>query len=177
MVKLIFALAFGFSVTSVVAGPTQMDILGLVPGISEPADVRKAGMDSSSTSDESVMLQIGGHAIPCTTSYIDRKLSSLGCITGKKYTQASNITVYMDLLNGFSKKFGKPDSISKIPVRTGFGVEHEVNIATWVDKRGNKLQLVSMLGVVTEGMIAFESAEYLSKEAAESAAAQSKKKF
>jgi hypothetical protein len=85
--------------------------------------------------------------------------------------------VYSDLLSGFSKKFGKPDSISKAPVRTRLGVEHVINIATWVDERGNKLQLFSMADVVTAGMITFESAEYLRRKAAESAAAESKKKF
>lgn len=183
MVKIIPAIALIFNVQLVMAGPAQLDILGLLPGVSEAVDVRRAGMDPSSTSDEVVRLEIGGHAIPCATSYIDRKLASLGCLTGKgtgryqTFTEASNTSVYSDLLSGFSKKFGKPDSISKEPVRTRLGVEHVINIATWVDKHGNRLQLVSMVDVVTAGMITFESAEYLRRQAAESAAAESKKKF
>lgn len=183
MVKIIPAIALMFNVQLVMAGPVQLDVLGLLPGVSEAVDVRRAGMDPNSTSDEVVRLEIGGHAIPCATSYIDQKLASLDCFTGKgtgryeTYTEASNTSVYSDLLSGFSKKFGKPDSISKAPVRTRLGVEHVINIATWVDKRGNKLQLFSMVDVVTAGMITFESAEYLRRKAAESAAAESKKKF
>lgn len=183
MTKITSAIALLFTAQCVMAGPAQLDVLGLLPGVSEAVDVRRAGMDPNSNSEESVRLEIGGHAIPCATSYIDQKLASLGCLTGKgtgrfeTYTEASNTSVYSDLLSGFSRKFGKPDSTSKVPVRTRLGVEHVINIATWIDKRGNKLELISMVDVVTTGMITFESAEYLRRRAAESAAAESKKKF
>ncbi len=176
------AVTFCFA-TAALAGPDQLDILGLIPGVSELPQVKKAGVDPNSKSNNSVMLEIGGHKIPCAMSFLGDKLASLGCITGKgskkyeQYTEASNAEVHSTLTAGFTKKFGKPDSVIREPVRTRIGVEYEQQIVIWKDRRGNKLQLVSMAGTVTEGMITFESAEYLKQEAEKNAADEAKKKF
>lgn len=63
--------------------PNQLDILGLVPGISELAQVKQASLDSNSSSNDNVTLEIGGHKIVCVTKYLNGKLAMLGCATGK----------------------------------------------------------------------------------------------
>lgn len=176
------AISFLFA-TAVVAGPNQLDILGLVPGVSELPQVKQASADSNSNSNDSVLLEIGGYRIPCALSLLNGKLASLTCFTGKgtekysKYTEASNTEVHSTLTAGFTKKFGKPDSVIREPVRTRMGVEYEQQFVTWKDKRGSKLQLVSMADSVNMGLITFESAEYLKQEAEKNAADEAKKKF
>jgi hypothetical protein len=169
--------------TTVLAGPNQLDILGLVPGVSEPPQVKQAGVDPNSNSKESVMLEIGGYKIPCALSFLNGKLASLTCLTGEgteeyeQYTKASNTEVHSTLTAGFTKKFGKPDSVNREPVRTRMGVEYEQQFVTWKDKRGNKLQLISMADTVNMGLITFESSEYLKEEAEKNAAEEARKKF
>lgn len=169
--------------TTVLAGPNQLDILGLVPGVSELPQVKQAGVDPNSNSNESVSLEIGGYKIPCALSFLNGKLASLACLTGKgtkkyeQYTEASNTEVHSTLTAGFTKKFGKPDSVTKEPVRTRMGVEYVQQFVTWKDKRGNKLQLVSMADTVNMGLITFESSEYLKEEAEKNAAEEARKKF
>ena len=106
--------------TTVLARPNQLDILGLVPGISELTQVQQAGIDLDNHSDKGIRLEIGGHKIPCALSFINDKLASLVCLTGNrtdKYTEASNIEVHSTLIIGFTKKFGKPDSVTRSSVR------------------------------------------------------------
>ena len=109
------------------SGPNQMDILGLVPGVSDLQQVKAASVDPNTTSKESVRLEIGGHVMPCAVSVLDGKLSDLTCFTGKgtgkyeTYTEASNTLVHAELTLGFTKKFGKPDSVSNEAVRTRAG--------------------------------------------------------
>lgn len=176
------AITFLFA-TTVVAGPDQLDILGLVPGVSELPQIKQAGADSDSKSNDSVLLEIGGHKIPCALSLLNGKLASLVCFTGKgtekylKYTEASNTEVHSTLTAGFTKKFGKPDSVIREPVRTRMGVVYEQQFVTWKDKQGNKLQLVSMADSVSMGLITIESAEYLKQEIEKESADEAKKKF
>lgn len=169
--------------TTALAGPNQLDILGLIPGESELSQVKQASVDPNSNSDEIVRLEIGGHKIPCSMSFRNGKLARLFCLTGKgtkeyaQYTWASNTEVHSTLTAGFTKKFGKPDSVTKEVVRTRMGVEYEQQFVSWKDKRGNKLQLVSITDTVNMGRITFESSEYLKEEAEKNAAEEARKKF
>lgn len=169
--------------TTALAGPNQLDILGLIPGESELSQVKQASVDPNSNSDEGVQLEVGGHKIHCSMSFRNGKLDSLFCLTGKgtkkyaQYTEASNTEVHSALTAGFTKKFGKPDSVAREVVRTRMGVKYEQQFVTWKDKRGNKLQLTSMADTVDMGVITFESSEYLKEEAEKNAAQEARKKF
>jgi hypothetical protein len=169
--------------TSTLAGPNQLDILGLIPGVSSLEQVKQASLDPKSASSNDVRLDIGGHKIPCSLELLNGKLASLVCFTGEGngkydiYTEASNTEVHSTLTNGFSKKFGKPDSVIIEPVRTRRGVEYEQQLVIWKDQQGNELQLHLMADTVKIGMITFESAEYLEQEARKNAAEEAQKKF
>lgn len=181
--NIIAAVISSLVATTVLAGPNQLDILGLVPGVSELPQVKQAGVDPNSDSNKSVWLKIGGYKIPCALSLLNGKLASLNCLTGEgtkkyeKYTEASNTEVHSTLTAGFTKKFGKPDSVTSAPVRTRMGVEYVIQFVTWKDKRGNKLELVSMADTVSMGLINFESSEYLKEKAGKNAAEEARKKF
>lgn len=171
--------------TTALAGPNQLDILGLIPGVSELAQVQQADFDQNRKSKDGVMLEIGGYKIPCGLSFLNGKLASLVCPTGTgttgsveyKYTEASNIEVHSALTSGFTKKLGKPDSIIREAVRTGMGVEHENQLVTWIDKRGNKLQLISIDGNIKKGLITLMSSELLKQLEEKDAADNARKKF
>lgn len=169
--------------TTALAGPNQLDILGLIPGESKLSQVKQASVDPNSKSDKKVRLEIGGHKMPCLMSFRNGKLDSLLCATGKgpgeyaQYTKASNTEVHSDLTAGFTKKFGKPDSVDRRVVRTRIGVEYAQQFVTWKDKLGNMLQLISMVDTVDAGAITFDSSEYLKEEAEKSAAQEARKKF
>lgn len=169
------------SVVTVFAGPTQLDILGLIPGESEWLHIKKLGKEINP--GEGIWLEIGGHKMPCFVKFKNKKLSVMTCFTGKKserhssYTESSNIEVYSILVNGFTKKFGKPDIAEKETIRTRMGVEHEQDFVSWRDGKGNRLSLFSMLGSVTAGALTLESADYLKDEEQKDAAKESKRKF
>lgn len=165
------------------SGPNQIDILGLVLGVSDLQQVKEASVDPNTTSKESVRLELGGHVMPCAVSILDGKLSDLTCLTGKgtgkyeTYTEASNTLVHSELALGFTKKFGKPDSVSNETVRTRAGVEYTNNQVVWIDKQGNKLILISLFGTVGKGVISFASLASMRKHEAERAEIEGKKKF
>lgn len=169
------------AVVSVFAGPAQLDVLGLIPGESEWAQVKQLGPEINP--GKSVRLEIGGHKMPCVVSLTNGKLSHMMCLIGKgtgkydTYTEASNTEVYSTLLTGFTKKFGKPDSVNKGTVRTRIGVEYEQEFAVWRDKRGNELSLASMVDSVSMGGLIFESANYLKEKKEKDAAKDSERKF
>lgn len=174
--------------TTVLAGPDQLDILGLVPGVSELTQVQQVRQADAAPqpgflrSRGVVYLEIGGHKMPCNPTFINGKLASLPCLTGtgkddNQHTKATNTEVHSTLTAGFTKKFGEPDSVNTKPVRTRNGVEYEQQLVTWLDNRGNKLVLLSILGLVTQGFITLESSEYLEQEAEKNAENAARKKF
>jgi hypothetical protein len=183
MIKKSLIPALALISTGAICGPSKLDILGLVPGISDLRQVKLASMDPNDTSSENVRLEIGGHAMFCAVSFLDEKLADLTCFTGKgtgkyeTYTEASNTQVHADLTAGFTKKFGKPDSVKNEVVRTRIGVEYTRNLVVWIDRQGNRLQLLSMLGTVSEGAITFESLASRKKADQETAEKEGKKKF
>lgn len=181
MYKIIFVILFGLSSILAFASPNQLDILGLVPGVSELSQVQNAA-DPNFKSEKIVKLEIGGHKIPCAVSFLNGKLAHLSCTTGKgrggiAWTEASNTEVHADLAAGFTKKFGIPNAIDKMPMRTRMGVTYENNIIGWKDKRGNQLYLYPMADIVDQGLITLSSFEYLQQEAGSKAENEARKKF
>jgi hypothetical protein len=163
--------------TGVMAGPRQIDVLGLVPGVADEEAVAKASGSQSAPDGTANLFVIGGHEMLCKVSYVDSRLSRLGCYTGVQATTASNQAVFAELLVGFSKKLGKPDSSTKESIRTRAGVPHERRIVRWIDTRGNRLTLFSIYDRVDAGYFLLESADQRRQDAAESSAREASKKF
>lgn len=162
--------------TNVFAGPDQLDVLGLIPGVSESHQVNQTRSGQ--------LFEIGGHKMACGATFIDDKLASFGCLTGKSsdrryptWTKVDNIEVHLDLKKGFTKKFGKPDSVTRIPVRTRNGVEYIKEEVIWKDRRGNVLNLYSMTDSIDEGMISLISSADLKRSETEISVEEAKKKF
>ena len=156
----------------------QLDVLGIVPGVSEISQIKEASTKNPAyDSDFSVQLEIGGHKMLCLPYFIKNKIAQLGCMTGEKFTNASNINIHKDLAAGFTKKFGKPSFNESGNQRTVFGVNYEKNIISWMDKKGNKLTLYSMLDNVNVGLINLESMEYLKELTKQAGLKEKQKKF
>jgi hypothetical protein len=168
--------------TTVLASPNQLDILGLVPGVSELSEVKQAGSQPLFNPNTVVILEIGGYEISCSMSFLNDKLALLACptgvgSTGTRYTKASNTEVHSTLKAGFTKKFGKPNSVFTVPVRTGLGVKYEQEVVTWKDMKGNELILSSITDTPNNGLIILRSSEYLKEEAEKKVANETRKKF
>lgn len=167
---------------SVYSKVTELDVLGLIPGKSDRADVAKVSEEGLNFREVG-FFTIGGHRMMCSTKFIglvDNKLAMFTCFTGgtrTKYTEASNIEVHRILKEGFTQKFGKPSSVSLVPARTGIGVEYTIEMVSWDDQKGNKLTLIPMVGKVDEGALLMESAEFIKQRKAEEAAENANRKF
>ena len=161
--------------STALAEPNQLDILGLVPGVSTRQQVVEAGIYKNAS--ESVNLIVGGHDIPCIHEYIESKLAALTCSIKQQGTGQSNAVVHADLVRGFTKKFGKPTNATNFPVRNGLGVVFQNNVVSWKDKAGNELMMFSMVGSVDQGALTMKSSAFLRGEAEKDAAAERSKKF
>jgi hypothetical protein len=170
------------------AGPDQLDVIGLIPGVSTPAQVRAAAKYvgenyvGKNDKDMGVKLEIGGHLVPCAAEFINGKLSLLGCLTGKNLeaypTKASTEEIHVEWREGFTKKFGKPDDVERIPLGTRMGAEVVLEMVTWNDSQGNKLYIASSFNKIDEGLLALTSSEFMKRKAEEEKAkAEAKKKF
>jgi len=179
MIRLLTFLAVFCTSTAAYAGTNQIDIIGLVPDVSTQEQVESAKAEFGYV--------IGGYEIICIPEYLDGKLSQLLCVTGEdsasrdratdSYRLASNAEIHKVLVKGFSKKYGAPSKIDNSTVTNGFGTEFNRSVVVWIDKKGNKLTLASMVTKVDEGMIFLESAKQLKKDKAESSRAESKRDF
>jgi len=141
------------------AGPPQIDILGIVPGVSTKEDV--LGISSK---------KVGGLLAVCGVrkeGYTAGKVAHFLCSWNDTFEKTSdgniliydNIETYNIVLEGFSRKFGPPDKIEDIPVKTKLGVEYISQHATWIDEKGNILILKSRHGKVDEGWLDMFSAD------------------
>jgi hypothetical protein len=162
------------SVNILAAGPDQLDVLGLIPGVSELSQVRQVGklMPSSGNDDFIGEFEIGGHKIQfCVVKFIYSKLANFGFILVKNSTSSPIDTIYSDMKKEFTKKFGKPNFIPLYALSDNKYIGEK---AIWKDKRGNQLliALITLNGEVT-GFLSLQSSEYL-KQAAEK---EAKKKF
>ena len=148
-----------FYVSAAYAEPKQIEIIGLIPGVSTKEQVQSAKSD--------IGFIIGGFELICSDEYIDGVLSNLTCFTGeeyyskdttkKSYTIASNLEVHSVLTKGFTKKFGKPSDIKNMPIHNSLGTEYNRNIVIWKDKKGNELKLFSLFSKTNDGLLLLES--------------------
>ena len=143
------------------AGPSQLDVIGLIPGKSTEADVKKV--------EGEVGFDIGGYRLFCIPEYMDGLLSQFICLFGEdyytldttsdSYRVASNTEVFKVLFKGFKKKFGKPTAIGNDIVTNALGNEFERIVVVWVDKKGNKLTILNLANKVNEGELVMKSAK------------------
>jgi hypothetical protein len=165
------------------AGPDQLDVIGLIPGVSTPAQVRAAGKKLGGDDKKMlVRLEIGGHLVPCAAIFINGKLSQLVCMTGENQdaypTKASNEVIHVEWREGFTKKFGEPDDVERIPQRTRMGVEVVSETVIWNDSQGNRLHITSSVNKIDEGLLMLISSESMKRYAEEEKAkAEARKKF
>lgn len=137
-----------------------IDVIGLTPGISTIEDFKKAGEFIKKTGDKYITrLTIGGYVLPCGGLFSFQRLGMMSCITGESYTKGTNLEIHEVLVNGFTKKFGPPESIKNTPVRTRMGVEYNSNEVTWKDKRGNVLIIKDLDGKIDKGSLMVLSAD------------------
>ena len=175
---IVFASSMVFAI-SAWAGPNQIEVIGLVPGESTQDQVESARSGFGYV--------IGGYELLCIPEYIDGFFSQLLCLTGEKALSrdkttdsnrfASNTEVHVTLLKGFTKKFGAPSKIENSSVRNRLGTEFSRSLAVWVDKKGNKLTIMSMASKIDEGMLILESAQQVRKNEAQSGKAEQQRRF
>ena len=168
------------------AQPTQVDVIGLVPGVSDEAKVESLTVSAEepfSQIPEFKFFEIGGFKIPCQVEFDsnNRKLESLICFTGEysgiMMTEASNAKIHRVLVKGFTKKFGKPTSITDVPVRTKNGVAYTNQIVIWKDKKNNELGIFRMSDTIDGGFFHIKSGSLLKRENREEQASKSREKF
>lgn len=149
------------------AQPNEIEVIGIVPGVSTERQVEAAKTKHDGASNHI----IGGFGLLCYSKYLDNHLSTFTCYTGKKYgstdetqeafTPASNMKVHAVLAKGFTKKFGPPTNREQAEVRNGLGVRFNQEVLEWEDKKGNSLALINILGNVTEGALLMRSSQGL----------------
>jgi hypothetical protein len=174
----VFASSIIFSAIAY-AAPDELEIIGLVPGVSTQAEVEQAKAEYG--------YLIGGYELVCIPEYINGLLSNFLCVTGEKSGSrdrttesarfASNTEVHTDLVKGFTRKFGAPTEIDDSTVKSMFGTEFNSNSVTWIDKKGNRLFLSSILGKVDQGVLMLQSAQQVMKDKAEEQAADKKRAY
>lgn len=174
MRKFMFSLLLTFHSSLTFAGPDQIDVIGLIPGVSSAKEVNAAGVNSG---DNVFYLEIGGYKLPCLVEFLEGKLALMYCMTGKKYAKASNIEIHEALHKGFMTKFDAPDSIQNKPIRTRLGVEYNSSEILWIDKHGNRLALFSMHGNINDGALFLTSSAMQQKEKEASEQREKARKF
>lgn len=175
-------LAFAAVAASSVAGPAEIDLVGLKMGESELSDIQKIGTRVYPTSEVMWRLEIGGHPMPCYVKFLEGKLSGVNCRTGEgsgreRNTQASNKEVHEDLKAGYRKKFGKPDTDDVEEVQTRMGAKFLLNRVTWSDKAGNLLSISNMYSSIDTGSLIFLSQAERKRMAEDREKSEATKKF
>jgi hypothetical protein len=140
--------------TNIHAETDQLDVIGLVPGVSTQSDVEEAKVGGDYI--------IGGFRLICVPEFSEGVLTELTCFTGKKNLSqdttrpgngfASNALVHQTLVDGFTKKFGSPTDIGNNALTNRFGVKYNQETVSWIDKNGNMLILNSILEVQSIGI-------------------------
>lgn len=163
--------------------PDQIDVLGLIPGVSTIVNFQKAKIDldkkppnTNTTGNQGGgLFEIGGYKLPCIASFEDYKMEMFLCDFGgddgmwkiakflQKNKEVSNIEIHHDLKNGFLRKLGIPQNDDNLPMRNKLGVEYVNNMVTWIDKQGNSLTLNSISDRVDKGYLMLLSHSYIVK--------------
>jgi hypothetical protein len=162
------------------AAPDQIEIIGIVAGETTQLEAKKI----ESNSDGFV---IGGYKLLCIHDYIDGVLSDFICVTGKanfsqdqtadSFRLASNIEVHAALFEGFTKKFGPPQSNVNSTLTNALGIKINQNIAHWIDKKGNSLTIMSVNKKSDEGFLHLRSATVVARSEAARRKAEEQRKF
>jgi len=132
------------------AEPEQIEVIGLVPNVSTIAEV-----GGGST------FWIGGYKLTCSAEYIEDLLAQLHCPTGEAIDReghsASNFEVHDVLVKGFTEKYGEPTNVEGAVIQTRGGGYFTRNTASWTDKKGNKLFVVSSDTRIDKGLLVLQS--------------------
>jgi hypothetical protein len=146
------------------AQPNEIDVIGIVPGVSTERQVEAAKAQHG-------LYIIGGFGLDCASEYIDNHLSLFLCDTGKRhgstdetkevFTAASNLEIHTVLVKGFTKKFGPPTSREENKVSNRLGISFNQEAVEWRDKKGNSLLLFNIIGNVTQGALQIWSSQRL----------------
>jgi hypothetical protein len=152
------------SMSCAFAQPEKLDVVGLVPGEATVGDISKIKTRLG-------RYLIGGYHLNCDADFVSQKLAELFCKTDLAFLmendgsgrgrEVSNIEVHQTLLEGYRNKFGNP-KIEIENVQTRIGSHQKREIATWMDKLGNRLILMSMTNNLNQGILLLQSAEKIS---------------
>lgn len=168
MKKLLFAASALFSST-IYAEPYQLDVAGIIPGVSTKEQVESKKKDS--------VYAIGGYGLICSRDYNGDMLSMFHCQFGEEmlttdlvkkertgvWNTVSNTEVFEELLKGFTKKFKSEPDVSMEELTNGYGVAITRYVAVWTDSKGNMLQLYSFDEDPKKGHLLLRSKEYIDK--------------
>lgn len=140
----------------------QIDIIGLIPGVSSAAQFKAASIPTYDYGDSSIEdFEIGGFTVGCQREFEGDKMQTFRCVTGGSGNL--NIDIHNVLKHGFQEKFGSPFSDKNSSVRNGLGTEYNVNEVMWADKLGNILVLKSIDDRVDIGSLSLVSSSVLKK--------------
>lgn len=136
----------------------QIELIGLIPGIST-----KYQVESISKNSYSNRFEIGRYLLSCYPEYTDGILSVFMCLTGEDdlsydiasdvHREVSNVEVHESLLKGLTEKFGQPINVSNEIVHNHFGAKFNKSTAIWEDKNKNYLLIESVHEKVGQGML------------------------
>lgn len=150
----------------------QINVVGLIPGISTPAQVNAVAdngitnsglgsLDKSLDTLNSGMFTIGGIKMNCAVSFDENKMEAFSCVTGMF---ASNVETHNILKRGFQEKFGTPYKDMDYVVKNKLGTEYKSNAVSWWDKAGNVLILKMMGDKLDQGNLTIQSNGLLQKQ-------------
>jgi hypothetical protein len=183
MKRMVIAVSVFLSL-SAFAEPDRIDIVGLIPSVTSLKDFDRISTDTKTPSymntktKRNGYFDIGGYTLPCEGEFIDGRMEKFMCFTGSKNVYGhSNIEIHDVLRKGFEKKFGTPYSDFNTPASTAIGVEYTRNSVTWVDKQGNSLNLLSMVGNIDQGALMIISHTKSLKDDAERKRIEQERKF
>jgi hypothetical protein len=183
LIKFLMSITLASIAVTADSSEQRLDVIGLVPGVSELDDVYQASYRIVGVGR--VSLVVGGYLMPCSVDFINGKLSLLKCKTGREHlgssariwTEASNLEVHRTLKKGFSNKFGPPTTVGELPVRTPTGVQYSNEIVHWTDSLGNAVIIMSLDGQVNEGSLSLISREALETQKKKQVDEDAKRKF
>lgn len=163
--------ALQFLLTTTYALPLQIDLVGIVPGVTtlDQLNARAQGHSTYPGFDGLPLIEIGGYRSPCDVTGLNKSnntIDSLACIYSEPLTEDVATTpprhvfsneIYRQLVDGLSKKFGKPHTKDSLIVMSPASRKQEGipdwaiagvpdlpgNSLFWFDQAGNRLYLVT----------------------------------
>ena len=179
--------------TSAKAEPEQIDVIGFVPGVSTPSQVREFCQNTptecvqESGSEIGGYFLVGGYKMPCRARFSNGYLSLFYCYFGKEYSFdmtnsssspfISNDKVFLTLVEGFRKKFGRETNSTDKTLRNRLGTGYTQTIVVWRDKKENYLIIRNIDGKVDEGSFSLISAHKMKEDEKEYEEKERQRKF